>query len=392
MKAIQLDKQIKRHVIARRHGMHAVTAPGAEAVCARELAALSETVRVEALSTGGVDFSGRLEDLYRANLYLRTAGRVLLRVMAFKATNFRQLESQCAAVPWERYLPGGVVPACKVTAHRSRLYHSGAIAGRVTSVIGRYWADRQVPAMEAAGQTLLVRLEDDRAVFSLDSSGDNLYRRGLKTHSALAPLRETLAAAILSMAGYDPARPLLDPMCGAGTFSLEAALMAKGIAPGSRRGFAFMQWPAFRPRQWQHLVKKGAETHRLLERPTIHASDLDAEACRKLGACVQNNDLADAVTVACRDFFALEGTLNGRVAQPGLIVLNPPYGRRLSPGETSRAFYSRMGAKLGRDFRGWDLAVVVPDAALVATLPFTLNTFPLSHGGLPLQLLVGRIG
>lgn len=379
-------------MIARRHRCHAVTVPGAEDLCAGELASLSDTLEVQEHLKGGVAFSGRLLDLYRANLHVRTAGRFLLRLSEFKATNFRQLEKKCAALAWERYLPWGAVPACKVAAHHSRLYHTRAVAGQVTAAVSGYWQDRAVPPAGAAGQTLFVRLEEDTVTLSLDSSGPNLYRRGIKTHGGRAPLRETLAAAILLRAGYDPARPLLDPMCGAGTFALEAALMAKGVAPGTRRDFAFMHWPAFRPRQWRHLKKAALESSRSLARPVIHASDLDPAVCRRLASCVRENGLADAVAVRCRDFFALQEPIEEGTPGPGLIVLNPPYGRRLAPDRDVQSFYSRLGLKLYGNFTGWDVALLVPDPALARLLPFALKSWQIIHGGLPLTLLVGRIG
>lgn len=393
MAAERLDKQIKRHVIAPRHKMLAVTAPGAEKVCAAELAALSDTVRVEGETAGGVAFSGRLLDLYRANLHLRTAVRIWLRVTAFKATNFRQLEKHCAAVAWEHYLPPGCVPQCKAVAHGSRLYHTGALAQRAVAAVAGRWQVQGIPPLaEGSGQTLMIRLEEDRATISLDSSGDHLYRRGLKTHGARAPLRETLAAAVLRMAGYDPARPLLDPMCGAGTFSLEAALMAKQVAPGSRRPFAFMQWPAFQPSRWHHLLKTAAAQQQVLPRPLILASDLDETACRQLSACVAANGLADAVRVACRDFFDMvPASLDGACATPGLVVLNPPYGRRLSPDRDPLSYYRRLLGKLQHDFCGWDAALLAPAGLLNNARPLDLQPTPLVHGGLALQLWLGRI-
>ncbi|WP_172683790.1 hypothetical protein [Desulfosarcina cetonica] len=131
---------------------------------------------------------------------------------------------------------------------------------------------------ETPSQTLFVRVVEDRFSLSLDSSGPALYKRGYKTGAARAPIRETLAAAILMTAGYDPARPLVDPMCGAGTFSLEAAMMAKHVAPGANRDFAFMGWPAFAANPWAFLKRQAHRQMVVLDRPRIFASDLDADA------------------------------------------------------------------------------------------------------------------
>jgi putative N6-adenine-specific DNA methylase len=389
---VNLDKQIKRHVIGRRHLFFAVAAPDLEALVAREAGALSDTIQVEPPQTGGVSFSGRLEDLYRANLCLRTAGRILMRLAEFKATNFRQLEKKTAEVPWARYLPHGTVPACKTATRQSRLYHSQAVGETVQRAVRQYWRELGAAAIDDPGQTLFVRLDSDTLQLSLDSSGANLYRRGLKTHAAAAPLRETLAAAVLQLAGYDPTRPLLDPMCGSGTFALEAALIAKQIPPGFMREFAFMQWPSFRPARWNHLKTSAAKKVRTLDNPLIHASDIDPGICGLLEGCVRAHDLSDAVTVRCADFFSLPAEMStGRDTGPGLIVINPPYGRRLRPDRLAGDFYSRIGAKLARDFKGWLVAWIVPRPELVSSVPVHLRPLRLTHGGLSLSLFVGRI-
>lgn len=386
---MNLEKRIKRHIIGRRQEFMAVTLPGFETVCRDEVAALSKTIDVTGTFRGGVAFNGRLEDLYRANLYLRTAGRVLMRLTVFKASNFNQLAKRLAAIQWAFYLPLGSIPACKVTAHRSRLYHSKAVAEQISRAIEAYWASQGVPCRRTDEQTLHVRLDHDRVGLSIDSSGANLYQRGLKTHGSRAPLRETTAAAILQLVGYCPDQPLLDPMCGAGTFSLEAALMAKAQAPGLRRRFAFMQWPAFRPQQWDHLTGRAVQGVRQLQSPLIYASDMDAQACDALAHCVRRNGLQDAVMVTCRDFFSLSN--DARAGGPGLIALNPPYGRRLNPEQAPDRFYQRIGEKLKKTFPGWQVALIVPELKLAETMPFKLEHFKLQHGGLRLTLLTGTI-
>ena len=386
---MNLEKRIKRHIIGRRQAFLAVTLPGVETLCRSELTALSDTVQVTDTFRGGVAFSGRLEDLYRANLHLRAAGRILMRVAAFKVTNFNQLAKHLTDIQWALYLPQGAVPACKVTARHSRLYHSRAVADQAASAIGDYWTSLGVPSHQADDQTLYLRLDQDLLVLSLDSSGANLYQRGLKTHSTRAPLRETTAAAILRMAGYHPDRPLLDPMCGAGTFSLEAALMAKAQAPGLHRSFAFMQWPAFRPPQWHFLKGRAVQQIRELQHPSIQASDIDARGCEVLAACVQRNGLQDAVKVTCRDFFNLSS--EACVGGPGLIVLNPPYGRRLNPDQAPARFYNLIGKKLKQTFTGWQVALIVPHLRLAETIPLKLEHLNLQHGGLRLTLLTGTI-
>lgn len=389
-----LDKQIKRHVIGRVHRLFAITAPGLEETCARELADVSDTIRIDTMAAGGVSFRGRLDDLMRANLYLRTAGRLLMRIETYKATNFRQMRKKASLIPWNRYLPSGCVPRCSVVAHQSRLYHTRAAARRLEASIADYWRDALVGVASPSDmeQTLYVRIDQDVVTLSLDSSGPNLYQRGIKTHTAKAPLRETLAAGILRLADYRPGEPLIDPMCGSGTFSLEAALMAKRIVPGRFREFAFMQWPAFRPRRWRYWTALADRRVEAQVHPAIFASDEDEAACRRLQATVHRFDLADAIEVACRDFFRLDPlTAGGRDLEPGLVVLNPPYGRRLAADRDATHLYHRIGQKLSDGFRGWRAAVLMPRADLIGTLPLRSRPIKLHHGGLTLYLQVGRV-
>ncbi len=386
---MNLDKRIKRHVTGARHAFFAVTLPGFENLVRQELEGLCPTLELEAPTKGGVTFNGRLTDLYLASLHLQTAGRILMRLTAFKATGFSQLEKQIRAMVWSLYLPAGVIPQFNITAHHSRLYHTQAVAERIQKNIAAYWTELGIPSAPSKDQTLFVRLLDDTVTISLDSSGENLYRRGLKTHAAQAPLRETLAAMILRTAGYDPALPLVDPMCGAGTFSLEAALMAKSVAPGLHRRFAFMQWPAFQPRQWQYLKKTASREIKQLKHPIIWASDLDAGACARLATCVSQNNLDDAIRVSQNDFFSLCSA--DFSAQPGLIVLNPPFGLRLTAETTKENFYRRIAVKLHQDFKGWQAALLVPDKRLAGTLDLPFKTYRLEHGGLKLMLLTGRL-
>lgn len=369
--------------------------PGLENICARELADVSDTIRVDAVSAGGISFHGRLDDLMQANLHLRTAGRLLMRLEAFKATNFRQLRTRAGLIPWSHYLPLGCVPQCSVTARQSRLYHTRAVAGHLAEAVADHWGtdDIGIDPPSDMGQKLHVRIDQDLVTISLDSSGPNLYQRGIKTHAAQAPLRETLAAGILRIAGYRPGQPLIDPMCGSGTFSLEAALLAKRIAPGRFREFAFMRWPAFRPQRWRHWIALADRSVQAQAHPTIFASDEDEAACRRLRSTTGRFDLADAIRVARRDFFELDPrTAGGDRLKPGLVVLNPPYGRRLTPDGSLTRLYHRIGQKLHDDYRGWRAAVLVPRSDLIGTLPLRSRPLRLTHGGLTLYLQVGRVG
>lgn len=389
-----LQRRIKRHVAGPAHTFFVVAAPGLEGLCRRELGALFNDDRSFTPVHGGVVFEGRLEDLYRANLQLRTASRVLMRIAEFKAVGFGALEKRLAEIPWELYLPAGEVPAVHVTARHSRLYHSQAVAERIRAAVAQRLsalaAGQGAPGDRAAPQQLFARLLDDRLTLSLDSSGENLYKRGIKTHGGRAPLRETLAAAILLTAGFSGAEPLLDPMCGSGTFCLEAALMAAGIAPGRRRSFAFMRWPAFRPARWRHLLRQADAAAAVPQRRRIFALDQSPRSVQRLAHTLETTGLAAWVGVAQGDFFDLDPrTLT---AATGLVVINPPYGRRLGTPVASADLFQRILDRLQAVYRGWRCALIAPDRKLIEASPFAARLYPLSHGGLHLALLVGRIG
>lgn len=387
-----IEKRVKRHVMGPTQSFFAVTAPGLENLCYGELSAMPGTISQAEVISGGVAFKGRLPDMYRANLGLRTATRVLMRISRFKASNFRQMEKHLQEIPWELHVSSATRVAVSVTTSHSRLYHTAAIAERVENALRERLggAARTREASEGrAVQQLLVRVLQDRFVLSLDSSGEPLYKRGLKENVGRAPLRETLAAAALTWAGYTGREPLMDPMCGSGTFSLEAALVANQIPPGWHRDFAFMNWPAFKEKQWLHLKNASSPAAAPLKSPYIFASDIDPGVCASLASVVRQHEFAPAVSVLERDFFDLEpGRL---VRKPGVVALNPPYGVRLGSVTQARRRYAEIAAKLERDYRKWRVAVILPDRRLAKIFPAGLKQRKLTHGGLDLILLTGLI-
>ena len=383
------EKRVKRHVIGRDHDFFAVTTRGGEALAADELAALG--LQGQAVA-GGAEFSGRLHDAYRANLNLRTASRVLMRVHSFRAAAFRSLEKAAAEFPWELFIPAGAPPRLHVTTHHCRLHHTDAVAERLAAAIAERLgqAAPQPPAAGAgSAPQVFVRGVDDRFVVSLDSSGANLYLRGIKTHSGKAPLRETLAAAALMLAGFSGAQVLLDPMCGAGTFALEAALMAKRIPPGWFREFAFTAWPGFRAARWDYIRHQAADQALGLDHPVVFASDIDPEACRRLEECLGRCALSDAVSVSCRDFFELDP--RDFTDRPGLVTLNPPYGRRMGSASDSRDLLRAVAGRIRSRYAGWKFALVVPAGRRLPKLGSPVQAYSFQHGGLKVNVVVGTV-
>ena len=388
-----LHKRIKRHVIGRRRTYFAATAPGFEALCNKELSAPGLSIENATIVDGGVEFSGRLLDCYQANLHLRTASRILLRIDSFKASSFRQLEKKVAKIPWELYLPPKGLPDIHVTTRHCRLYHTDAVNQRFLAGISEHLPENNYSATEIdwplTNATVFVRGIDDQFTISIDSSGNHLHKRGLKRHRGKAPLRETLAAAALLLAGYGGTEPLIDPMCGTGTFSLEAALMVKNIPPGWFREFAFKHWPSFSQKRWDYLKRQCETLFNFPQRPMIYASDQDSAACSRLEKCIQQNHLSDIISVAQKNFFDL--VPDQLVDQTGAVVINPPYGKRLGSLEKSEQLFGAIGDKLNQAYKGWKVVLVAPDRKLIKKIPFKLNVIPFFHGGLNPALMFGKI-
>ncbi len=386
-----LQKRIRRHVRGRVHRFFAVTGPGLEPLCEAELAALSLDRAEGGSESGGVAFSGRPADCWRANLHLRTASRVLMRLERFKAENFSRFKQKIAALPWELFLYSDPPPRIRVTVRSSRLYHSQALAQRVAEGMAQRFQGHPFLAAPAdiPAQTVFVRGLKDRFTVSLDSSGELLYKRGIKAHGGTAPLRETLAAAALKLAGYTGKKPLVDPMCGSGTFALEAAMMAAGIPAGWFREFAFMGWPCFEQKRWAYLRKSAGQAIGLPRAPIL-ASDQDPAVCQALSDQLAKTGLSAYVRVTARDFFDFSPGERGM--EPGLVALNPPYGLRLGRPEQTKAFFAAVISHLKTAYRNWNLALIAPDRSVLPPLRLQavrIHTF--FHGGLTPILLTARL-
>lgn len=392
---------------------YAVTAPGLEALAAQELRRLgllkgdptSGTAERETRplshqesEAGGVAFDGELEDLYRANLHLRTASRVLVRLGTFRAVSFPELRKKARRLAWERYLAPGQPVALRTTCHKSRLYHSDAVAERVAGAIGDRLGSPTPPvkvkpssdeSTGAAGehhQLVVVRMLNDECTVSVDASGQLLHRRGYRLASAKAPLRETLAAALLLAAGWDEAAPLLDPFCGSGTIAIEAALLAQGLPPGHSRRFAFMKWPAFDPKRWGALLA-AAQPRPTAALPVILASDRDAGAIRLARENAERAGVAQAIEFSTRAVSAITPP-----AGPGWVVTNPPYGVRVSANQDLRNLYAQLGHVLRRHCSGWQVAILSSDRKLLAQTGLRLDTsFTTVNGGVKVRLGKGRV-
>ena len=388
-----LEKRIKRHLIGRKRQFFAATAPGLETICRKELKDLLPAGTPMEMAEGGIIFEGRLHDCYLANLNLRSANRLLMRIESFHAANFRKLEKYLAALSWELFILPGAPTRIRVVSRHSRLYHKDAVAGLVQESIAFRLAQNGFPGeptpKPTITQQIFVRLSDDHVTLSIDSSGDLLHKRGIKPRAAKAPIRETLAAAALILSGYTGAEPLLDPMCGSGTFSIEAALIALRIPSGRFRNFAFMEWPSFQPKRWEYMKQTAEKKIVRTNTPFIFASDRDHRVVCELEESITRHGISNIVSVSNRDFFDLLPTeLTNR---PGLVTLNPPFGRRMGSQRESEALFLSICERLKKEYKGWKFILISLNPRLAGMVPFRSTTHMLPHGGLKIALMTGRI-
>ena len=370
----------------------AAAAPGLERLTAQELSSLG--MAAPRAEPGGVSFTGELLDLYRASLCLRTASRLLVRLGEFYAAAFSELRKKAGRLPWERFLAPGQPVALHVTCHKSRLYHSGAVAERVAGAIADRLG-RPAPVLPPAGdnegsglpQLIVVRLANDLCTISVDASGELLHRRGYRLATAKAPLRETLAAGLLLASGWDAASPLLDPFCGSGTIAIEAAMLALGIPPGAHRRFAFMDWPGYNPDRWQALLERSCPPAPAEAPPPIQASDRDAGAVEMAQANAGRAGVASAVEFTRRAVSAIQPPPG-----PGWVVTNPPYGLRTGSARDLRNLYAQLGHVLRRSCPGWRVAILTTDLGLLSQTGLKLEaSFATVNGGVNVRLGRGKV-
>lgn len=379
--------------------LFAITAPGLEPLAAAELRAMGIQGTPE---PGGVAWTGTPAQLYEANLRLRTASRVAVLAAEFRAKTFFELERHARKVPWERWIPRGGAVRLRVTCRKSKLYHEGAVAQRVleaiehrvgplaSSAVGK---DEEGGEDEGDAQLFIVRFLRDTCTIRADASGALLHLRGYRQALARAPLRETLAAAMLLGSGWDGTAPLMDPMCGSGTIPIEGALIARRIPPGlaapdrEPRDFAFTSWPDFDVEAWARVVDRACEEMLPASPVPILGSDRDEGAIAAATANAERAGVAGDVEFSARAVSAIEPPTG-----PGWMVINPPYGVRVGERDPLRNLYAALGRTLRDRCPGWTLALLSPDAGLERQVGIPLDeALRTSNGGIPVRLVTGRV-
>ncbi len=364
----------------------AIVTPGLEALAIAEARGAGLDVRAE---EGGFAWTGDAASVMLANAALRIPSRVLVRLAQFEARSFAELERRARKIDWARVMKNGDAVRFRVTSRKSKLYHTGGIAQRLAESIVRVMPkvrledaadDEEFDADDA--QLIVVRFVRDHAVVSADTSGALLHRRGYRQATAKAPLRETIAAAMIQASGWTFDAPLVDPFCGAGTIPIEAAMHARRMVPGMQRTFAIEKWPgvsaSLRTSVLAALQPSAASVH-------TYGADRDAGAIVAARANAERAGVADAISFLERSISALE-----LPDDRGWIVSNPPYGVRVGDADRVLDLWGRFGRVLRERARGWTVVLLSPDPMFDRQLGFPVQVLTsTSNGGIPVRIIRG---
>lgn len=336
----------------------------------------------------GISFSGTLKDIYKANMHCRTAISVLREIGAFSFQTREEFYDQITAMAWEQYFPVSKSIVITSVATRTELFShtlylaqltKDAIADHFRNVCGQ----RPTVSKDDADIRINVYVNGDRCVVSLDSSGEPLFKRGYRRQGGEAPLNEVLAAGLIMLSGWDKTSAFVDPMCGSGTLSIEAAYMANNIAPGSRgRSFSFEHWSDFDSVLWNDIVQE-AKKNEITKRVPIHASDLNPKAVEMARKNMMEAGLLGQIKLQRSDFFRLLPP-----AAPGWVVLNPPYGQRLKRDDLED-YYKRIGDTLKFHYPGYKAGIISSDVSSIKSIGLKSQTrTTVFNGSLECKFLV----
>lgn len=384
-----LARRIKRHVTSQEHTFFAVVQPGFEQAACNEL----QTLGIDSLLTiteGGIEFKGRLNDCYLVNISSRTIIRIIMRIDGFKATDFTHYKKKLLAIPWELYIKPETHIKSSITSRHSRLYHTGRLEEDLKAALReRLKTHGPEPALHEEGQSqaVYVRFMDDRCTISLDATGEPLYKRGHKTHATAASLRETTAALILLEAHFMNYPVVVDPMCGSGTFGIEALEMAAGLVPGRDRTFAFMCWPAFSKKSFNYLIKNQIQQQKTLQDIKVFMSDTNDDSVKTALHNCSTAGISNLCQPVRHDFFSdvLPGTTPEK---PALMVLNPPYGKRLE-NENIKKLYRKIGEMIRNNYPRWGYAIICPGLEVEKALSLSHDRKILfMNGGIKVSVII----
>ena len=360
---------------------------------AKTFKGLEDVLRDELISLGAmnveigqrmVSFEGDLEMLYKANLCCRTALRILKPIVKFTASDPDELYDEVRDIDWEKYMSVDSTFAIDSTVNSSEFTHSKFVTYRVKDGIADHFNDiyGKRPSIRLTGADLMlnVHIFEDRVTISLDSSGEPLSKRGYRTEATQAPLNEVLAAGIIMKTGWRGDCYFVDPMCGSGTFLIEAALIAANINPGIYRdSFAFERWSDFDRELFERIYNDDSAEREFKHK--IIGADIDPEAIGIARANIRRARVEEMVEISCRPFEEWE-----EAPEPGVLITNPPYGERLKPDDIT-ALYRAIGTELKQVFKGWHAWILGYADEHFASIGLRPSVkFPLLNGALECSL------
>lgn len=369
----------------------ATCAPGLEPVLHEEVKRLR--LGKHERQVGGVAFQGRMEDAWRANLELRTAVRVLMRIARFPAKDADALHRGASDVDWSRFLSADGSLVVHGHAKDSVIDHSLFVAQRVKDAVCDQFRAREGKRPDVDKHDpdlrLVAHLSRNRCTLLVDTSGSSLHKRGWRKFQGRAPLAETLAAAMVLRSGWDGRAPLIDPFCGSGTILVEAAHIAGDVAPGlARASFAFERLPGFRADRWQRMREDAKKRARFPSKLTLFGSDRSEDALEGARENLASAGVADRVELRRQDALAFPAKPNWNA----WIVTNPPYGERVGEVDRLWPLYRELGDRLRSECAGYHLALLSGNEKLAKALRLDdLERLAWKNGAIDCELLVGEL-
>ena len=362
---------------------------GLEAILNGDLAALgASNVRS---AEGGVHFSGDWPLCYRANLESRIASRILWRVAETQYRSEQDIYKAAFELQWQRWFDVTDTIRVNTTAIRCPLKSVEFITLLVKdAVCDRFRAHcNERPSVDTLTPDIRIHvfIEDSKLMLYLDTSGDALFKRGVRSHTNIAPIRENLAAGILRLSGWQPGTPLLDPMCGSGTFLIEAAQMSLNIQPGIARGFAFEKLKNFDAAKWQAMREQAIAAQLPAKPLEIHGSDLYGDALKTAWRNLDEAGLSECVQLKQANVLEISAP-----AEHGVLVANLPYGERMGELDELAELYPKLGDALKRKFGGWTAYLFTADKAILKLMRLSPSKrTPLFNGAIECRLLEYKI-
>lgn len=364
----------------------ATVARGLEEIAAQELTTLGGENVTPTFT--GVQFQGDQKLLYKVNLWSRLIFRVLVPIKTFPCHNAKQLYGEVQEINWENYLSPESTFMVHCTGKNQQLNHTHFSALQVKNAIAdqqtQFFGKRSNVNLENPDLIINLHIEKTQGILSLDSTGESLHRRGYRPAMGIAPLKETLAAALLTMTDWETNLPLLDPMCGSGTFPIEAGLKALNIAPGCLRNqFAFEQWFDFNRELWEQLKQEAKQQELSQLSAGIYGYDRDFDVLKQAQTNAKNCHLQQQIHWSQIELSAVEPPLDR-----GIIICNPPYGKRIGDTKALGSLYKQLGDIFKQRFKGWVAYVLSGNKALTKQIGLrTSQRIPVYNGSLPCTLL-----